>query len=124
MKDAIGIAVMLNNFFHDLSAAVFFCALIGLEGVRRRSASAGEEAAALARGLERDFKRAAAWSLVFIIAFGVVRTMAYREYEWCNAAEHGQVAALVVKHVLFGILIAAAVWRVRTLRRGAPKGAP
>jgi len=46
-------------------------------------------------------------SAVGIVVFGVVRLLAYRAYEWNEAAGSGQVYLLAGKHVLFAAVFAA-----------------
>jgi hypothetical protein len=111
-----GLLVMLNNFLHDLAVAVFFCAWMGLLVLAREA----QEQSAVRR-LNRAFRKTAGWSFFFILAFGIVRTVYYREYEWYSAVEHGQVAALAVKHALFVVIIVAGwayLWKTRKNRAG------
>jgi len=45
-------------------------------------------------------------SVIGIVAFGVGRTIAYREYEWSAQAGNSQVTLLIIKHIVFtGIFI-------------------
>ena len=46
-----------------------------------------------------------AWG--WIIIGGIIRTLAYEQYEWMPAAGRGQIAALAVKHIL---LVSLVVW--------------
>jgi hypothetical protein len=49
---------------------------------------------------------------------GVPRTLFYRKFEWNTAVEHGQVAAIIVKHVLvFSIVGTGAYLWMRLGRR-------
>ena len=108
----VGLLVMLNNFLHDLAVAMFFCSWVVLLVLAREA----QEQSAVRR-LNRAFRKIAGWSFFFILAFGVVRTVYYREYEWYSAVEHGQAAALVVKHVFFVVIIAAGWTYLRKTRR-------
>lgn len=112
-----GILIMLNNYFHDLAAAVLVVSAITLFAFAR-AAQAPQDAS---QGVARYFLSAYARlrflivvSLLWILAGGVVRTWAYRQYEWLPAAGRGQVPALVVKHVL---ILAAVVIGIRFWRR-------
>lgn len=117
---ALGIAVMMNNFFHDLSVAMFACALGALYLIAREraAASGGAHAASLER-LSAACERAARWSFVFILLFGAVRAAAFERFEWLPMAERGQIAALIVKHILFVVLIAWGLLQLRAQRRAA-----
>ena len=43
-------------------------------------------------------------SFVGIVVFGVLRTVAYKSYEWNHAAGHGQILLLAIKHVIFTLI--------------------
>lgn len=115
----IAVLVLLNNYFHDLSVALFTCALLGAAALWRVAREAGPAARPLVEALDRTARRVAAWSFAGIVAFGAVRTAAFREYEWLPAAGRHIVPALMVKHVvLVALLSAAAVAALRARRRG------
>lgn len=110
------ILVMLNNLFHDFAVALLFASLLVLTLLDRRVRQAG--ASAVARDLAGLFNKVTYACWAAIILGGVVRTLAYERFEWHEAAGRGQVAALVVKHV---VLVALVVWgtyiQVRLHRR-------
>ena len=107
-ESTAAILVMLNNLFHDFAVALLFASLLALSFLFRRirqpDAAGGEP---LARDLAAVFDKViyACWAA--IILGGIVRTLAYERFEWNEAAGRGQVAALVVKHV---VLVALVVW--------------
>ncbi len=118
----MGVAIMLNNFFHDLSVAFLTCALLGEIALWRAAAALDPGAQALVLRLDRLALRVAAWSFAGVVAFGAVRTAAFRTYEWLPAAGRAQIPALMVKHVLLTALMllpTAAAWRARRAGRGA-----
>jgi hypothetical protein len=43
-------------------------------------------------------------SFVGIVVFGILRTVAYKSYEWSDAAGQGQILLLAIKHVIFTII--------------------
>lgn len=128
ISPALGVIIMMNNFFHDLSVALFLCALLALMAIlqeRTGSLTALHEES-LGR-LEKLFKKTARWSFFFILAFGAVRTWFYKDFEWHSAVEHGQVAALIVKHVLFVLLIGAGwryIWKLKNSTTGGARAIP
>jgi hypothetical protein len=64
-------------------------------------------------------------ALLFIIVGGIIRTATYRSFEWVEAAGKGQVAALIVKHiVLVGCTAAGIALQIRIARqyRGRAQG--
>ena len=56
-------------------------------------------------------------SLIWIVLGGVVRALAYRDYEWQSAAGNGQVLALVVKHIVLVSTVIAGLALQYDLRR-------
>ena len=100
------ILVMLNNFAHDFSAAGWlFCAVL-LWIARRRLPAAGAWSADT-RFLVKRIRRLMPWCLAGIVVFGVVRALAYREFEWNEAAGRAQITVLAVKHVLLTVVFLA-----------------
>lgn len=100
------ILVMLNNLFHDFAVALLFASLLVLSFIYRKTREQGP-LNPVARELAATFNKVvyACWAV--IILAGIVRTLAYERFEWSDAAGRGQVAALVVKHM---ILVSLVVW--------------
>lgn len=107
-REAIGLIVMLNNYFHDLAVAVLFCAVVASWFLWQELAQEGHTAAGLR--LVGRLSVVAKASLGWIILGGLVRAIAYREYEWASAAGNGQITALILKHVLLGTLVLAGLY--------------
>ena len=115
----LGVMILLNNWFHDLSVALLTCALLGAAAIWRGALETGPGAAAIAGRLDRLARRIGAWSLAGVVVFGAVRTWAFMEYEWIPAAGKGLLPALAVKHVvLVSLLGGATVAALRARRRG------
>ena len=107
----MAIFVMLNNFFHDFSVAVLFASLMVLAFVYRTMGDRpSDEILQFARLLYRWMNRLIIGAWVWIIVGGVIRTLAYEEYEWMEAAGKGQVAALVIKHILLVSFVFGGTW--------------
>lgn len=102
------ILVMLNNLFHDFAVALLFASLLVLSllfrRIRQQDASGGTP---LARDLAAVVNKVIYGCWAAIILGGIVRTLAYERFEWNEAAGRGQIAALVVKHV---VLVTLVVW--------------
>ena len=124
-REAVAMLVMLNGFFHDLSVAMFLCALVVLTWAAAESRKESSPGGRMClERLERLFGRIAAWSFVFLVIFGGVRTVFFKSHEWREAAGHGQLPALVVKHVAFVALIAAGLlYRLKLQRSRRIRGA-
>lgn len=109
MSDStLAIFVMLNNLFHDFAVALLFASLLMLGLFYRCIRQQGDAAdTALVRVVAGTFEKVVYACWAALILGGIVRTLAYESFEWNEAAGRGQVAALVVKHVL---LVAVVVW--------------
>jgi len=120
----MAILVMLNNYLHDLATALFAVSVIAAWLLLRTPAA--RSAPQALRDVGRGLVRVGIGALVWTLAGGVVRALAFRRYEWMEAAGRSQIPALVLKHViLVGLVIAGLVvlQRVRRmLRVDAPGG--
>jgi hypothetical protein len=101
------ILVMLNNYFHDLSTAVFAVSAIAAWLVVRSRAM--EQAPAAVRPLAAGLVKVGIASFVWTLLGGWIRGITYREYEWVDAAGRGQVPVLVLKHVILFSLVVAGI---------------
>jgi uncharacterized membrane protein len=110
----MSIVVVLNNYFHDFSVAILVSCLLVIVYLERRMKDRPAAQAEFFTGLYRALKPVMTAAWIFIVIGGIVRTLTYEKYEWSEAAGRGQVAALIVKHVL---LIALVLWGVVLQRR-------
>lgn len=112
---ALGVAVMMNNYFHDVATALLAASAFCLYAVYRVQESLDTPGAALfflkTHRIMVKFFRFAFW---WIILGGVPRTVFYASFEWNHFADKQQVPALIVKHVLMTVLV---VWGVVAWRR-------
>lgn len=102
----VAILVMLNNLLHDFAVALLFASLLTLSFIdralrRQRNA----ERIAIVKRLWTPFNRVILGCWVVIIFGGIIRTIAYEQFEWNEAAGRGQITALMVKHAVLVILI-------------------
>jgi len=106
----LNITIMILNYFHDLAvgvlaASVFLIYLLGkyLDNHPDRDAVISD--------IIRRFSRLSYGSLAYIILGGAVRAWFFMDFEWNPAVGKGQVAALMVKHIilvaltLFGLIV-------------------
>lgn len=84
---------------HDFSAAGWIFGTVILWSMLRYPVPAGEAGLILIRTLKTNLFLMRL-SLSGIVLFGVVRALAYKTYEWNEAAGDGQLVLLAVKHVL------------------------
>jgi hypothetical protein len=111
----MAILVMLNNYFHDLATAVFAVSALAAYLLQRNVAmtAAPEAVRPIAAGLMKVGYYALVWTLLG----GVIRALAYRRYEWMEAAGRDQVAALMLKHMILVSLVVLGLIALRKLRR-------
>lgn len=115
ISPGLGVAIMMNNYFHDVATALLAASGCTLHAIMRIQAVMDSPTATLfflrthARLVK--FFRFALW---WIILGGIPRTIFYTSFEWANAADKLQVPALMVKHVLMFVLV---VWGVIAWRR-------
>lgn len=104
----IAIFVMLNNWFHDFAVAMLFCSLILLRLIYRKTQQQLDASwLPFARNLVKSFSKVTHICWAMLILGGIIRTVAYENFEYEEAAGSGQVTALVLKHVL---LVSLIVW--------------
>lgn len=119
----MAIAIMLNNYLHDLATAVFAVSAVAAYLVMRTTAA--QQAPAVVQPVARGLVRLGFWALAWTLAGGVVRMLAYRQYEWSEAVGRAQVPALIVKHIILVSLVICGVVVLRRARRlaGGPENA-
>ena len=114
--DFLAIAVIINNYLHDLATGLLLAAAVIMWVLMRRAAQGDPgDIGTLARALP-TLNRFALGALVWIIVGGVPRLVFFTRYEWDPAVVNGIVPALAVKHVLmFGaVALGAIMWRKAT----------
>lgn len=120
MSPGAGVALMMNNYLHDVATALLAASGVALGVMLRRwdAEPRGPDAARLFLDLAARMATLARVSLAWIVLGGIPRVIWYREFEWANAAGRGQVVALAVKHVVAFALVGygAALW-LRLRRR-------
>lgn len=108
MNPALGIALMLNNYVHDVATGLLLISALWLGWSARDLGDA--PSTELVAAFRRTYGRCVRFvigSIVVIVATGVVRTIFFMEFEWMPALGRGLVQVLVLKHVLiFAMLFA------------------
>lgn len=118
ISPGLGVAIMMNNYLHDVATALLASSAIVLFAIYRIEEScSGSGATAFYLKTYRKMVKFARFALVWIVIGGIPRTIFYTSFEWANAAGKGQVPALIVKHVLMVILVVGGVVGWRKLKR-------
>ncbi len=102
MSPALGVVIMMNNYFHDVATALLLASgyLIWVIVKRYDASVKTRETTEYFLNIYGKVVKLAKFSLIWIILGGIPRTIFYTEFEWANAAGKGQIAALIVKHIL------------------------
>lgn len=101
----MAVLVLLNNFLHDFSAAGWVFGSVLLWSTLRKKAAGDPPDRAIVPIL-RIVLLLMSLSFVGIVIFGIIRTIAYRTYEWNQAAGQSQITLLIVKHIIFTLVFA------------------
>ena len=115
ISPGLGVAIMMNNYFHDVATAMLIATSFTLHALVRIQSTMNSPLATLFflktyRRMVKLFRFALWW----VILGGVPRTIFYTSFEWANAADKMQVPALMVKHVMIVTLV---VWGIIAWRR-------
>lgn len=118
----LGILILLNNYLHDLAAAVLISSAILMFLLAREVTShKNSELSSLFVKLYKKFTWVAIGSLVLIVLGGIVRTITYRQFEWASAVGREQIAALIIKHIILFALVGVGIYLWTRLARLAHK---
>ncbi len=111
----LGVAIMMNNYFHDMATGLLVGSGFALHAIMRIQASMNTpEATLFFLKTNHHMKKLFKFALWWVVLGGVPRTIFYTSFEWANAADKLQIPALAVKHVM---MFAAVVWGIIAWRR-------
>ena len=111
----LGVAIMMNNYFHDMATGLLVGSGFALHAIIRIQASMNTpEATLFFLKTNRQMVKLFKFALWWVILGGVPRTIFYTSFEWANAADKLQIPALAVKHVM---MFTAVVWGIIAWRR-------
>ncbi len=109
----MAILILLNNFLHDFSAAGWVFGGVLLWSILRKEIVTDHTERTTVDVL-KTILLLMRLSVAGIVLFGVVRTMAYKTYEWSAAAGQGQVTLLIIKHVILaGVFAVGLIYYIR-----------
>jgi hypothetical protein len=105
--------VLLNNFLHDFSAAGWLVGAVFLWSVLRKTTAPGPAIIDASKTVLFLMRCCAGG----IVIFGIVRTVAYKSYEWNSAAGQNQLTLIAVKHVFFtGLFVLGLRYYIKACR--------
>lgn len=106
MNPMLDIALITNNYSHDIATAVL--AISGgtmLLLSRNYPPDATPEIELYFIRIYSSITRAAKYSLLWILIAGVPRITFYKQYEWSDKAGDLQVVAIIIKHIVMFLLV-------------------
>lgn len=118
MSPELGLAIMMNNYFHDVATALLVGSAFALWALVRvyDEGSAGPETRAYLLRIYGLMTKLARFSLAWIVLGGVPRLIFFMDFEWVNAVGKLQVPALALKHILIFIAVGSGArlwWQLR-----------
>ncbi|MDD5284688.1 MAG: hypothetical protein PHD54_02415 [Desulfuromonadaceae bacterium] len=112
---ALGVAIMMNNYFHDVATALMMASAFVLHAIVRTEAAMNTPVATVFfLKMHKQMVKFFRFSLWWIIIGGVPRTIFYTSFEWNHFADKLQVPALMIKHLL---MAGAVIYGIRAWRR-------
>jgi len=111
----LGVAIMMNNYFHDMATGLLVGSGFALHAIMRIQATMNSpEATLFFLKTNRQMVKLFKFALWWVILGGIPRTIFYTSFEWANAADKLQIPALAVKHVM---MFAAVAWGIVAWRQ-------
>lgn len=99
----MAVLVLLNNLLHDFSAAGWLFGTVLLWSILRKTVQ-DHDSGIIIVDILKTVLLLMKFSFAGIVIFGLIRTIAYKSYEWNAAAGQSQVTLLIVKHVILSII--------------------
>src|ERR1039457_4960778 len=101
ISPGLGVAIMMNNYFHDMATGLLVGSGFALHAIMRIQATMNTpEATLFFLKTNSQMKKIFKFALWWVVLGGIPRTIFYTSFEWANAADKLQIPALAVKHVM------------------------
>ena len=108
MSESAGVALMMNNYFHDVATALLLASGIAIWVIYKKLGDSDKpEVREYFLKLYDSMTSLAKFALAWIILGGIPRTYFYTEFEWSHYAGKSQIPALIIKHVLAFVFVSA-----------------
>ena len=108
MSEGAGVALMMNNYFHDVATALLLASGITIWIIYKKLGNSDKP------DVREYFLKSydsmtslAKFALAWIILGGIPRTYFYTEFEWSHYAGKSQIPALIIKHILAFVFVSA-----------------
>ena len=100
----MALLIVLNNYTHDFCAAGWLFGTVLLWVLVKRDIPSGEAGVVIADMVKKTMLLIKV-SLAGIVVLGIVRTLAYKKYEWNAVVGDTQVTFLMIKHIFLTVLV-------------------
>jgi hypothetical protein len=122
--DWLAIAVIINNYLHDMATGILVGSAILLWVLIRQAKGTGPEGLIALERAYPTLRRFAIGALAWIVVGGIPRVIFFADYEWDPAVIKGIVPALAVKHVMLfaAVFVGAVMWRRAATVLRSPDG--
>jgi hypothetical protein len=111
------IILMISNYFHDLSVAILASNIFAVYYIGK-FLDGNSSKKIIVSNLFEKLRNVTIYALVYIVVAGAVRAYFFMDFEWNPAVGKGQIAALIVKHIiLFAVTGFGIVFHVKYQKR-------
>jgi hypothetical protein len=118
MSETAGVILMMNNYFHDVATALLLASGIAIWVIYKKFGDSDKpDVREYFLKLYGSMTFLVKFSLAWIILGGIPRTYFYTEFEWSHYAGRSQIPALIVKHILAFLFVAAGAYLWINIRK-------
>jgi len=118
MDSLFDIALMTNNYSHDIATAILAISGAAMWMLSRNyPESATQEMELYFVRIYQSITKMAKYSLIWILIAGVPRVTFYKQYEWSTTAGDLQVIAIMIKHIVMFLLVGTGLFYWSKLSR-------
>ena len=108
MTPSFATFILMSNYFHDVATAMLLACGVVLRVLARNRDQEGDVVTRrYADNMYRSVNRLAWFSVVWIIAGGILRFATFRSFEWWNAVQKHLETALLVKYGIATLMMIA-----------------
>lgn len=111
------IAIVINNYFHDVATAVLLTSATIMYVLGKQAEKEGTHASATLFGFYATLTRFATGALVWIVVGGIPRVIFFETHEFIPARVNGLLVALGIKHALMFTAVAVGIVLWRSVRK-------
>lgn len=103
------ILLMLNNYFNDITVAIAAVAGLTIFLLATIVQRKDKDTQQMMVSVYPRINGFIIWTNLFVSVTGFIRLRKFKTFEWTNAIENGQIAALIIKHTILIILFSGGI---------------